>query len=519
MEDWRDMQKAALWHHVPASMECLDDVYSRGVNVTTHYSGTGAAEMAVAKVLRGSVHFHGACDFSPTCQHVLLNHGPECAAEHVTQDLLARPPKDVVDELQALLKTHQEQAEAEVGASTPGEKHNVMRAVGLKWVDAAMRVLARWTPKREDTAYCLRHGRGCPAFPPRASASTPGRLHLEIDGINCQPWTYGGKRMGWLDERSIPCLILFQSILSVQPDAVCLECTPGFDFPTARRLLRGFRGDYAITTPLDFGRPVGRKRMYMWFDRMLSLRAVHREVSTILDVSRRSLLVGPEIFLQASRAEVQRLYYGMAQKASKKDGGPSHPSVLRRLTKKQPPPCKLRVRDVLPSGLRARYEAHREKVSNFRTLRESCFVRDINTTAGYGGLPQCQSVPTILRSSTLVAMFESEDDDRLLLPSELPGIHGISLPHHVLAKLEPKEVRSLTGNSMHVVQIGTFIQYALATREYYHEHVSGGYCTSWVADTSSGTAPSGAVTSSGTSTSAHSAGPPCMRRSSSSELD
>ena len=76
MEDWRDMQKAALWHHVPASMECLDDVYSRGVNVTTHYSGTGAAEMAVAKVLRGSVHFHGACDFSPTCQHVLLNHGP-----------------------------------------------------------------------------------------------------------------------------------------------------------------------------------------------------------------------------------------------------------------------------------------------------------------------------------------------------------------------------------------------------------------------------------------------------------
>ena len=103
----------------------------------------------------------------------------------------------------------------------------------LEWVDAAMQILGEWTPTREDTAHCLRHDGNCPTFPARTSASTPGRrFHLEISGINCQPWSYAGKRMGWLYDRSIPCLILVQTILSVEPDAVCIECTPAFDFAT-----------------------------------------------------------------------------------------------------------------------------------------------------------------------------------------------------------------------------------------------------------------------------------------------
>ena len=94
-------------------------------------------------------------------------------------------------------------------------------------------------------------------------------------------------------------------------------------------------------------------------------------------------------------------------------------------------------------------------------------MRDINRTAMRGGAPQCHIAPTTMRSSTLVALFESEDDDRLILPREMPGIHGISLPTGVLSRLEPKAVRSFVGNSMHVVQVGAFIQYALATRSYW----------------------------------------------------
>ena len=471
MQDWIAMQKKALAEHAPESQQCLESMETRGMVVTTHYSGTGAAEQATETVLPGNVHFHGACDINPTCQRVLLSHDPECAAEHVFSDLLARPPKDIVDRLQATLAEYQEKAQ--VRASTPnGQDRDVLRAVGLEWVDAAMQILGEWTPTREDTAHCLRHDGNCPTFPARTSASTPGRrFHLEISGINCQPWSYAGKRMGWLDDRSIPCLILIQTILSVQPDAVCIECTPGFDFATLRRLLRGYRGDYAITSPVDFGYPVSRKRMYMWFDRMRSLQRIHREVSTILDICRRSLLVGPEIFLQASPEQIQREYYRMAQKvgALTPDRALTRGMRMRRIKKKQAPPCKLRVRDILPAGLRKRYLEHRERVEKVRTLRETCYMRDINRTAGWGGAPQCQSVPTIMRTSTLVAMFESEDDDRLLLPSELPGIHGIRIPADVLQSLQPKDVRSLVGNSMHVAQIGTFVGYALSTRSYYDD--------------------------------------------------
>ena len=66
MDDWQIQQRRALSIHAPGSTPCLEDVSARGLDVTTHYSGTGAAEMATAKVFPGRVRFHSACDISPT---------------------------------------------------------------------------------------------------------------------------------------------------------------------------------------------------------------------------------------------------------------------------------------------------------------------------------------------------------------------------------------------------------------------------------------------------------------------
>ena len=293
MDDWAPEQRRALAEEVPGSMVHLQEVIGRGIDVTTHYSGTGAAEMACAAIAPGQVKFHGACDFNPTCRKVLIHHGAESAAEHVTTDLCERPPPHILEELRAELRTHQDKFGAPSRASTPSRspEREVVQAIGLQWVAAAMRILSQWVPAREDGAYCCRHLRHCPTFPPRSK-----RFHLEIDGINCQPWSVQGKALGWLDDQSIPCLILVQTILSIEPDAVCIECTPRFDFATLQNLLPTYRGDWAITCPTDFGRPVARQRMYMWFDRRASLRRVHAEVSGILDVSRRTVRVEAGIF-------------------------------------------------------------------------------------------------------------------------------------------------------------------------------------------------------------------------------
>jgi hypothetical protein len=153
----------------------------------------------------------------------------------------------------------------------------------------------------------------------------------------------------------------------------------------------------------------------------------------------------------------------MAQKSRRSSDGPPKP-VLRRLASKQLPP-KLTLKNILPGGLCRRYQQHREKAAEAPNDTGHCYVVDAHKTVSWGGKPKSR-VPTILRSSTLIAIFESPEQDRLLLPSELPGIHGIRLPPEALSSLAPREVRSLVGNSMHVAQVGCFVQYALATWSY-----------------------------------------------------
>ena len=70
MDDWAPEQRRALAEEVPGSMVHLQEVIGRGIDVTTHYSGTGAAEMACAAIAPGQVKFHGAGDFNPTCREV-----------------------------------------------------------------------------------------------------------------------------------------------------------------------------------------------------------------------------------------------------------------------------------------------------------------------------------------------------------------------------------------------------------------------------------------------------------------
>jgi hypothetical protein len=50
-------------------------------------------------------------------------------------------------------------------------------------------------------------------------------------------------------------------------------------------------------------------------------------------------------------------------------------------------------------------------------------------------------------------------------------LHGLKLSPDLVSRLPAADVRSLVGNSMHMVQVGLFVQFALSTRRL-RSHVS-----------------------------------------------
>ena len=160
-----------------------------------------------------------ACDVNKVCQDVLLHHAGASAPRHVFADLCDRPPGEVMERLRRRLTEVQAEAgmsAAPGSASTPANASACATALGRRWVREAMAILATWTPTRDDQSACVRHGRHCQIFPPRTS-----RYHVEVSGVNCQPWSAAGRRCGWLDVRSLPCLVLVRTILCIRKNPFC----------------------------------------------------------------------------------------------------------------------------------------------------------------------------------------------------------------------------------------------------------------------------------------------------------
>jgi site-specific DNA-cytosine methylase len=460
MDDWAAAGVSALQRLHPDCHRSLRRLFTDGIDLTTHYSGTGTAEAAVAALASlmapgietqsSPVSCHSACDISPVCQEVLSNHPAASRPHHRFSDLCERPNADVMKRLRATLKGFQKKAGLiRGGLRTPSPSK--VQLESDNWVSAAMQMLSEWTPSRDSLTDCLRHGRSCKTYPPRVAR----RHHLEVSGINCQPWSQAGMRWGWLDERSIPCLILVRIIMAIKPDFVCIECTPRFDFRKLQSLLQPtFRGEFAITSPRDFGLPVDRKRMYMWFDNCSVVSSAMFPMADLSVVMKRTQELTLDVFLRASPAEVQQYYHQLLAVNRRRR------SCGRR---------RLRLDDVLSAGNVSRLRKYREMVATLPDA--SCYVVDVHKSPDWGAKPRSSQIPTLLRSSILVALRAPPEEDRLLLPSELPALHGLKLSPDLVSRLPAADVRSLVGNSMHMVQVGLFVQFALSTRRL-RSHVS-----------------------------------------------
>ncbi len=115
MNDWATVQCRLLADQVPGSVERLRRLFARGVDVTTHYSGSGAAETAMSAIADcvdravrasmpggamppgyGGAAVHAACDINPWCQDILMNHPQDSRAMHCFGDICALVPLSVM---------------------------------------------------------------------------------------------------------------------------------------------------------------------------------------------------------------------------------------------------------------------------------------------------------------------------------------------------------------------------------------------------------------------------------------
>ena len=425
-EDWSDIE--SRWAHCPAAPIWAGRLRRKleiGLDITSHYSGTGAAEVAFAKIAGDRMVSYSACDVNKVCQDVLLHHSVASAPRHVFADLCDRPPGEVMERLRRRLKEVQAEAgissAAPGSASTPASASACATALGRRWVREAMAILATWTPTRDDQSVCVRHGCQCQNFPPRTS-----RYHVEVSGVNCQPWSAAGRRRGWLDDRSLPCLVLVRTILCIQPNRVCIECTPNFDVEMLETLLEeAYVGAHVITCPSDFGVPVFRRRLYMWFDLKSSLDEVHLDMTGLLFASCRRVVMSPKCYVSATTPE-RRAYY--MELWSRQHGG-DQPlptgSVLRRLTAKAHGPLP-QLEQLLSGGLLQRYHDHRARAETQNLTSSQCIVVDINQNADYRRALR-DMVPTLMRSTVLVLLFADAAQDCLFTPGELVSIHGLDI--------------------------------------------------------------------------------------------
>ena len=69
--DWADVQRWQAATKSPLSQRLANKVRV-GLDLTSHYSGTGAAESALAGIAGNQLVSYSACDIDHTCQEILM---------------------------------------------------------------------------------------------------------------------------------------------------------------------------------------------------------------------------------------------------------------------------------------------------------------------------------------------------------------------------------------------------------------------------------------------------------------
>jgi hypothetical protein len=262
----------------------LAKVFERGVSISTHYSGCGMAEIALAKQAQESTKdcteplkhpaldvFH-ACEIEQGRRSVLRSHVGLSRARHVFANLLDRYPRATINRAVEAHAHTSEQVVAMTKTLRAAERSAVIAAAGDALQDNLIKIYSDSMPNILPTAFCWVHKRECPVFDVNCKEIRKrGGLIGNIAGTTCTAHSSLGSglrgvgksavaALGWAWERH---LRQESEDTEAHEDFFLHECT--YAFPSKQVFGKLFPGRPIfvwVLTPGNFGYPCQRRRRF-----------------------------------------------------------------------------------------------------------------------------------------------------------------------------------------------------------------------------------------------------------------
>ena len=285
--DW----SASAWRMLAANsgpygdlVAALKTKLTRGVLLSTEYSGMGGPEEAMRRVVEAGQQEHGlaagtlaslrAGDWDPHCRTVLAGHVSNMAAPQcIFGDIMDVDRCSAAD--QQALRREGAAAKQRLWAAmavlppTRRKRKELMCKHGRRFFQRAAGFMlepGRLQALASGRCHCYKHDRKC-RFVPSKPQEFAGLMGL-VAGFNCYDWSVmtSSELSGWLGRSAhIYLQFLSEALACGDYDFMVLECTWGFDesIGLAPMEAAGFQVAVLKIAPTLLGLPVYRERKYM----------------------------------------------------------------------------------------------------------------------------------------------------------------------------------------------------------------------------------------------------------------
>ena len=310
---------------------------------------------------------------------------------------------------------------------------------------------------------CFKCGGECPCYP--SVEELGGRELMVVMGNTCISWSAMGAGAGWVHESTIPMLVVCKSIVDHLPKRVVQECVVGFDWETFAWMMQPYYVVQKVqANPRLQGYPCTRRRSYCVLKRRNDARGIKWSQANYQRIAGSKVVADASIYFCAPDQMLQKQRKAMAKMNSlpwQIDGVAIPWFSLISRSKQRRLLEHLRVLSLKQKKTCGFYVANLMQTPYFRKpgpLLEALLQESV--LFGWHSSQELthESAREFLAAEHFVAMgmpvFHPSAPGWNHLPSVLKSVAAIS-------KEKPCKLRSMTGNGMHVAQVGAAVLVAL----------------------------------------------------------